>query len=38
MPVHVRPEPYALLIVLERDGEGPQTQPATIGEQAMLFA
>jgi len=38
MPVHVRPEPDALLIVLERDGEDPQTQRATTGEQALLFA
>jgi len=38
MPVHIRHEPDALLLVLERDGEEPQTRRAVGGEQALLFA
>jgi hypothetical protein len=38
MPVHIRHEPDALLIVLERDGEEPATRRANGGEQALLFA
>ena len=38
MPVHIRHEPGALLIVLNRDGEEPQTRRAVDGEQALLFA
>jgi hypothetical protein len=38
MPVHIRHEPGALLIVLNRDGEEPQTRRAVGGEQALLFA
>ena len=32
------PEPGALLIVLNRDGEEPQSRRAVGGEQALLFA
>jgi hypothetical protein len=38
MPVHIRPEPDAFLIVLRRDGEEAQTRRAVGGEQALLFA
>ncbi len=38
MPVHIRHEPDALLIVLNRDGEEPQSRRAVGGEQALLFA
>jgi hypothetical protein len=38
MSVHVKPEPDALLIVFERDGEEPATRQASGGEQACLFA
>jgi hypothetical protein len=38
MPVHVKREPDALLIVLHRDGEKAQTRRAVGGEQALLFA
>jgi hypothetical protein len=38
MPGHTRREPDALLLMLERDGEEPQTRRAVGGEQALLFA
>ena len=38
MPMHVKHEPGALLVVLNRDGEEPQTRRAVGGEQALLFA
>jgi hypothetical protein len=38
MPAHIRREPGALLIVLNRDAEEPQTRRAVGGEQALLFA
>ena len=38
MPVHTRHEPGALLLVLNRDGEEPQSRRAVGGEQALLFA
>jgi hypothetical protein len=38
MPAHIRREPGALLIVLNRDGEESQTRRAVGGEQALLFA
>jgi hypothetical protein len=38
VPVHIRHEPDALLIVMERDGEEPATRRANDGEQALLFA
>jgi hypothetical protein len=38
MPVHLKHEPGALLIVLNRDGEKSQTRRAVGGEQALLFA
>ena len=38
MPAHVKREPGALLIVLNRDGEEPQSRRAVGGEQALLFA
>jgi hypothetical protein len=38
MPVHIRREPDALLIVFERDGEEPATRRASGAEQACLFA
>lgn len=38
MPVHVRHDPHALVIVLERDGEEPATRRASDGGQALLFA
>src|SRR5258708_9323535 len=38
MPAHIKHEPGALLIVLNRDGEEPQTRRAVGGEQALLFA
>jgi hypothetical protein len=38
MPVHIRLEPDALLLVLERDGEEPATRRANGGEQVLLFA
>ena len=38
MPVHIRREPGALLIMLERDGEDPATRQARGGEQALLYA
>jgi hypothetical protein len=37
MPVHVKHEPSALLIVLNRDGEEAQTRRAVGGEQALLL-
>jgi len=36
--MHVKHEPGALLVVLNRDGEEPQTRRAVGGEQALLFA
>ena len=38
MPVHMRHEPDALLLVLEGDGEEPSTRQANGGEQALLYA
>ena len=38
MPAHIKPEPGVLLLVLNRDGEEPQTRRAVGGEQALLFA
>ena len=38
MPAHIKREPGALLIVLNRDGEEPQSRRAVGGEQALLFA
>ncbi len=38
MPVRLKHEPGALLIVLNRDGEVAQTRRAVGGEQALLFA
>jgi hypothetical protein len=38
MPVHMKHEPDALLIVFERDGEETETRRANGGEQACLFA
>jgi len=38
MPAHIRRDPDALLIVLTRDGEEPQTRRAIGGEQALLSA
>jgi hypothetical protein len=38
MPAHIKPEPGALLLVLNRDGEEPHTRRAVGGEQALLFA
>jgi hypothetical protein len=38
MPAHIKHEPGALLVVLNRDGEEAQTRRAVGGEQCLLFA